>query len=108
MPDRVRITHLPSQTIIAEGALSWKEIMPFEGNYYIHANCLKTNDLHRSGIPGFCFYKFLYVWLDLHAAKRVYRQVGWKYVMPNPLLPFIWFRVAVAKDSQDLWIEPIA
>jgi hypothetical protein len=42
--------------------------------------------------------------LHLHGGKRV-RNLGWIYWLPNPLLPFIWFRVAVPRDHPKLTIE---
>lgn len=57
-------------------------------------------------MPGFCPYKFLYVWMDLVLDKgnRV-KSLGWLYWLPNPLLPFIWFRVAVPGYHPELEIE---
>ena len=88
----VRITHRDSGLVIAEGPLGWG-ITPFEGNYYVQRKHLKTNALKINYMPGFCIYKFLYVWLDLHLPDgRLSRSLGWLYWLPNPLLPFIWFR----------------
>jgi hypothetical protein len=33
------------------------------------------------------------------------RSLGWLYWLPNPLLPFIWFRVAVPRHHPDIQIE---
>lgn len=103
----VRITHIPTGTVIAEGPVGW-EIMPFEGNYYIRKKHLKTNRLRPNFIPGFCPYKFFYVWLDLipPSGPRV-RGLGWYYWLPNPLLPFIAFRVAVPGRHPELLVERI-
>ena len=32
-------------------------------------------------------------------------MLGWKYVVPNPLLPFIAFRVAVPGTHPELLVE---
>jgi hypothetical protein len=56
-------------------------------------------------VPGLCPYKFLYVWLDFSWGQRATRNLGWYYWLPNPLLPFIWFRVAVPKDHPELYVE---
>lgn len=36
------------------------------------------------------------------------RNLGWLSFLPNPLLPFIWFRVAVPRDHPALTIESTA
>ena len=103
----IRITHTPSGTVIAEGPLGWG-ITPFEGNYYIRRAYLKTGGFKPNYVPGLCPYKFLYVWLDLHLPEggRA-RSLGWMYWLPNPLLPFIWYRVAVPRHHADIAVEEI-
>lgn len=100
----VRITHRPTGTVLAEGPLGWG-ITAFEGNYYISGKYLKTEGFKTNYIPGFCPYKFLYVWQDLHLeeGKKV-RNLGWLYWLPNPLLPFIWFRTALPGTHPELEI----
>ena len=101
----IRITHRPSGTVLAEGPLGWG-ITPFEGNLYIRRKHLRTGNLRPNFIPGFCFYKFLYVWLDLHVENdRRSRFLGWMYWLPNPLLPFIWFRVAVPRSHPEIEVR---
>ena len=102
---RVRITHRDSGMILAEGPLGWK-ITPFEGNYYIGGKYLKTDRLRSNFIPGLCPYKFLYVWLDLVLAdgQRI-KNLAWRYWLPNPLLPFIWFRAALPGAHPALLVE---
>src|SRR5258708_7832082 len=91
----IRITHKTSGEIIAEGPLGLFGITSFEGNLYIRRKYLKTHRLRPNWIPGFCVYKFLYVWLDLRLADGAKEPfVGWLYWLPNPLLPFIAFRPA--------------
>ena len=98
----MKIIHQPTGELIAEGKRGWA-ITPFEGNYYISRRALRTRGFKTNYIPGICFYKFLYVWLDFHAADgTVSRFAGWRYWLPNPLLPFIWFRVAVAADHPEI------
>jgi hypothetical protein len=101
----VRITHSSSGTILAEGPVGWG-ITPFEGNFYSRRKYLKTNQIRANFFPGLCIYKFLYVWMDLHLGegKRV-RSLGWMYWLPNPLLPFIWFRVALPGQHPEITIE---
>lgn len=31
-------------------------------------------------------------------------NLGWRYWLPNPLLPFIWFRTAVPRNHEELLI----
>jgi len=101
----VRITHQPSGTKLAEGPLGWG-ITPFEGNFYISNKYLLTDRFKANYIPGLCPYKFLYVWLDLQLEdSRQVKNLGWRYWLPNPLLPFIWFRVAVPRHHPELLIE---
>lgn len=102
---RIRVTHAPTGTVLAEGPLGWG-ITPFEGNLYIRRKYLKTNALELNFIPGLCVYKFLYVWMDLRLPGRTRsRNIGWKYVLPNPLFPFIWFRAALPRTHPELRIE---
>jgi len=101
----VRITHSPSGTKIAEGPVGWG-ITPFEGNLYISRKYLLTDGFKPNFIPGFCPYKFLYVWLDLKLenGKKI-SNLGWLYWLPNPLFPFIWYRVGLPRSHPDLLVE---
>lgn len=101
----VRITHSGTGTVLAEGPLGWG-ITPFEGNLYIRRKFLRTDGFRVNYLPGLCFYKFLYVWMDLHLKEggRV-RNLAWLYWLPNPLLPFIWFRVALPRSHPEIAIE---
>jgi len=101
----VRIKHRESGTVLAEGPLGWG-ITPFEGNYYIRKKYLITDGFRANFFPGLCIYKFLYVWMDLHlaAGKRV-PNIAWMYWLPNPLLPFIWFRVALPHTHPEIDVE---
>ncbi|MEK6224396.1 MAG: hypothetical protein N2A97_06000 [Thermodesulfobacteriales bacterium] len=101
----VKITHRTSGMLLAEGPIGWG-ITPFEGNYYIRKKYLKTDNFKINYIPGFCFYKFFYVWMNLvlKDGKKV-SNLAWLYWFPNPLLPFIWFRVAVPDMHPELKVE---
>ena len=99
---QVRITYVPTGELIAEGPVGWG-ITPFEGAWYISKRYLHAEGFRYTPLPGFCPYKFLYLWLDFRGTTgEVSRYIGWKYVVPNPLLPFIVFRVAVPTDHPDL------
>ena len=101
----VRITHRPSGKKLAEGPVGWG-ITPFEGNLYIRRKYLLTGGFKPNFIPGFCTYKFLYVWLDLELQNgNKVRNLGWLYWLPNPLFPFIWYRVGIPRSHPDLLIE---
>ena len=94
----MKIIHRETDEVIAEGKRGWS-IMPFEGNFYISRKARKTKGFKVNFLPGLCLYKFLYVWLDFHRGDGgVDRNLGWKYWLPNPLFPFIWFRVAVPQQ----------
>jgi hypothetical protein len=104
---RVRISHRATGLLLAEGPLGWG-ITPFEGNFYIRRKHLRTGALRPNFWPGLCLYKFLYVWLDLRLddGQRI-RNLGWLYWLPNPLLPFIWFRVALPGSHPDVVVERV-
>lgn len=76
MTDRkwIRITHLPSSEIIAEGPLGWS-ITLFGGNYYIQSRYLLTRGFKINSLPGLCFFKFFYVWMDFHWEKDSSRNL---------------------------------
>lgn len=77
-----------------------------EGNLYIGRKYLETRAFEPNFIPGLCPYKFLYVWMDLKLpGEDPVKNAGWMYWLPNPLLPFIAFRVAVPRDHPELEIE---
>ena len=97
----VTITHRPSGIVLADGPVGWG-ITPFEGNFYIRRKYLRNGAFKTRFVPGFCIYKFLYVWLDLHLAARTIKYFGWRYWLPNPLFPFIWFRVGIPRDHPEL------
>ncbi|MEM7157324.1 MAG: hypothetical protein AAF799_31045 [Myxococcota bacterium] len=103
----IRIIHRPSGAVIAEGPRGWA-ITPFEGNYYVSRRCLRQGRFRASFIPGLCFYKFLYLWLHYEPPGATKQErsdmLGWIYVLPNPLFPFIAFRVAVPGQHPDIAI----
>ena len=103
----IRITHKPTGTLLAEGPIGWG-VTPFEGNYYISKKYLKTDAFKPNYIPGLCFYKFLYVWMDLKLSEnQISKNLGWLYWLPNPIFPFIWYRVAVPRHHPELVVEEV-
>ena len=102
--NRVRIVHKPSGTLIADGPLGWG-ITPFEGNFYIGKKHLKTDGFRLSYLPGLCFYKFIYLWMHFTAPDGPESpMLGWMYVLPNPLFPFIWFRIGVPARHAEIQV----
>ncbi len=98
----VRIVHRPSGDVIAEGPKGWG-ITPFEGNWYVSGRYLRTEGFRTTALPGLCPYKFIYLWMDFtDSTGAATKRLGWKYVVPNPLFPFIAFRVAVPGSHPDL------
>ena len=104
----IRITERSTGTVLAEGRKGWA-ITPFEGNFYIRARCINRALFQMNYVPGLCPYKGLYVGLDLRLPeKAVLKGLAWLYWLPNPLFPFIWFRVALPGNHTDLSIEEFA
>jgi uncharacterized protein (DUF427 family) len=104
----IRLTHRPSGTLLAEGPRGFKGIMPFEGNFYVRRRYLRTDRLKVNGVPGLCPYKFLYVWMDLRLdGEDPVKYFGWLYWLPNPLLPFIWWRVALPGNHPEVRVEEL-
>jgi len=100
----ITIIHKPSGEVLARGKEGWGMFL-FEGNYYIANKFLKTKGFRFSGIPGICPYKFIYFWYHFTSEDGMRSpMLGWKYWLPNPLFPFIMFRIAVPKHHPDIEI----
>ena len=100
----MKIIDRETDELIAEGERGWA-ITPFEGNLYISGMALRTDGFKANYAPGLCYYKFLYMWLNFHRSDgRVDKFLGWRYWLPNPLFPFIWFRLAVSQNHPDLLV----
>ena len=107
MAEHIQIFHRASQTLLAEGMTGW-DITPFEGNYYIRKKCLKSDVFKLTPIPGLCIYKFFYLWMDIQITDQPRtRFAAWKYIIPNPLFPFIWFRTAIYGNHAEIEIITI-
>jgi len=93
----VRIKLGETGTGTADEPLGWG-ITPFKRAYYVRKKYLRTDGFRANYNSGLCFYKFLYVWMNyVQEGGTKIRALGWKYWLPNPLLSFIWFRVAIPK-----------
>jgi hypothetical protein len=100
----IKITHIPSGLVLAEGRLGWG-ITSFEVSFCIRKKCLKILRFKVNYIPGLCLYKF-YVWLGLRLDGAAHaRSLGWMYWLPNPLFPFIAFRVALPGNHPALRVQ---
>jgi hypothetical protein len=105
---KIRIRHIRSGDVIAEGPVGLFGITPFEGNFNIRRRYLRTKGFRQNWIPGFCVYKFFYVHLDYNASDGTKESsLGWLYWLPNPLFPFIAFRPAVSRTSPVLRVEEL-
>jgi len=95
--DHIRIRHRPSGAIIAEGRIGWS-LLPLEASFYIAGRRLCQGRFKSIPVPGLCPYKGIYLWLDYVAPDGTRTpRLGWRYVLPNPLLPFIVWRVALPR-----------
>ncbi|MFQ5550163.1 MAG: DUF427 domain-containing protein [Gemmatimonadales bacterium] len=103
----IRITHTATGETLAEGPIGWG-ITPFEGNYYISRKYIRTSGFKPNFVPRLCPYKFLYVWMDLVVKDSRVRNLGWMYWLPNPLFPFIWFRIGVPQRHPELTVEELS
>lgn len=67
---------------------------------------LRTNGFKPNFVPGICPYKSLYVWMHLRLEDvTVEKGLGWLYRLPNPIFPFIWYRVGLPGVHPALLIE---
>lgn len=105
MAKHIQIFHRPSQTLLAEGVTGW-DITPFEGNYYVRKKFLNSDVFKMTVIPGLCIYKFIFLWQDILIKDQPNaRFLAWKYVIPNPIFPFIWYRTAIYGGHPDIEIK---
>jgi len=100
-----RITHRASCTVLAEGPRGWR-MMHLEGNWYVHRSCLRTDAFRPTLLPGLCFYKGLYLWVDLHLPGAS-RFLAWRYVLPFPWTFFLWGRIGLPGNHPELLIEDL-
>ena len=101
----ITIRHAPSGMLLAEGPKGWG-ITPFEGNYYIRKKYLADDFFHNTPIPGLCPYKGIYHWLDLELpGGQREEMLAWRYIIPNPLLPFVAFRIGLPGHHPALLYE---
>ena len=93
--DQISIRHKASDTLLAQGPRGWG-ITPFEGNYYVQGKYLAGEHFENTAFPGLCPYKGIFHWLNLALPDgRREELLAWRYIVPNPLFPFIAFRVAI-------------
>lgn len=64
------------------------------------------DDFKVNILPGLCIYKFLYVWMDLVIpGQPKISKLAWLYWLPNPLFPFIWYRVGLPAAHPELSVR---
>ena len=100
-----KIIHSPTGIIIAEGTTK-DGLKSFEGNYYVKTKYFKPAIIKTNYVPGLCFYKFIYIWMDLILPDGgKVRNIGWKYIIPNPIFYIVIGRVGLPKNHPELSIE---
>jgi uncharacterized protein (DUF427 family) len=105
---QISIWHEASGTLLARGPKGWG-ITPFEGNYYVSGKYFAGKPFRSTMIPGLCPYKGIYHWLHLELPEgQRENMLAWRYVIPNPLFPFIAFRVALPGQHEALRYEQTA
>ena len=98
----MKVVHRSSGTVLAEGPSGWG-MTRFDGGIYIRRRHLVGGAFSLGTVPGLCVYTGLYLSLDYTPPDSpIERGLGWMYVVPNPLLPFIWYRIAVPNDHPGL------
>lgn len=103
----VTIRHRASGRVVAEGPVGWG-VTPFESAWYVSPKYRLDGRFRPSPVPGICPYKGLYQWLDFELNDEiVVDRLGWYYWLPNPLLPFTAFRVALPASHPDLEYEKV-
>jgi hypothetical protein len=71
-----------------KGPVGWG-ITPFAGNWYISSKRLRTDGFLTTAILGLCPYKFVNLRRHFRVTNGdVTKNLGWRYVLPNPLFPF--------------------
>jgi uncharacterized protein (DUF427 family) len=102
---QVRLRYRPTGEILAEGPSGWG-ITRVAGAYYVRARFLRRAAFAPTLVPGLCPYKGIYQWVQVRAGDGAsLRGAAWRYVVPNPLLPFIWFRIAIDGSHPDIAVE---
>lgn len=90
---------------MARGPKGWG-ITPFEGNFYIRGKYLADGNFRSTVIPGLCPYKGIYHWVDLELPDGQREDtLAWRYIVPNPLFPFIAFRMALPGQHPSVKFE---
>lgn len=102
----LRVRDRRTGQLLAEGPVGWG-ITPFEGNLYIRRRHLRV-PFRPTFVPGLCPYKGLYVWTTPVLTDGGGSAFAWLYWLPNPLLPFLWYRIGLPREHPDLVVEETA
>ena len=90
---------------VVQGRIGWP-VTPFEGNYYVQKNLIVSGKFVPNYMPGFCPYKFFYIWMDyITSGGDKIKNLAWMYFFPNPIFPFIWFRIGLSQNHPELIIS---
>lgn len=101
---KFKLTHIKTKKIIAEGIE--KDIYRLEGNYYIKESAFKQGIIVNTYLPGLCFYKFIYVWVNIKISdKLILKSFGWKYILPNPIFFKIFKRIGIPINQDEIQLE---
>ena len=103
----LHIIHRPTGAVLADGPAGVWGIFAFDGGYYIPWRYVRARGIFRPNfLPGLCPYKGLYIGMDLRLPNEEgLRNLGWLYWLPNPLLPFIWYRLVLPVGHPALLVE---
>jgi hypothetical protein len=107
--ERIHSDQASSHRLAISGRTAWLGDHTLRGQLLHSKKYLRRGVFKPNFIPGICPYKFLYVWMDLSIEEGGReKNLGWLYWLPNPFLPFIWFRVALPGAHPSLVIERFA
>ena len=92
----ITIIHRESGAVLTQEPRGWS-ITPSEGNYYVKEKYLARQYFSNSAIPGLCIHKGIYHRVTLNPPNiKPEGLATWRYVMPNPLFPFIAFSMGIS------------
>jgi len=60
------------------------QVLRLEGNYYIHPDCITTDNFHTSDRIYHCPAKGISYWVDLKTPRGYLNDISWIYPTPQP------------------------
>lgn len=101
---KFKLIHIATGKILAEGEK--KDFFQLEGNYYLKEFTFKEGVVVNTIIPGLCFYKFIYIWVNIKVSdKIILKNFGWKYIIPNPIFFKIFKRIGIPIYQDEIKLE---